>query len=96
VRVWDGALLICDISGAPINTRLFPLSTNTTFFNLRGTEVATITANLDVRMSPVGWRLQVGPDGPLAPLTPTGRVLTFAIKGMAELQGLKLLNEQQE
>lgn len=90
VRVWDGARLICVVGGAPSNARFLPLRTSLTFLNLRGTQVATIKGDFDVGIAPVPWDLQIGPDGPLLALTPAGRRLSFALKGVAEVQPLEV------
>ncbi len=93
VQVWDGIRLVCAISQVPRNARMWPLRTSTTFLNLRGQDVGTITGNFDIRITSTPWRLQPGPDGPLMPLKPASRVLTFVARGVAQLQGLEIVEE---
>jgi hypothetical protein len=37
--------------------------------------------------------LQIGPDSPLASLKPAGRLLTFALKGSADVEALHVLED---
>jgi hypothetical protein len=83
LRVWDGPMLVCTIGGVPVNTRMLPLQTNVTFLQMYDHRPATITGQFDVRIATVGMQVQVGPDGPLAPLLPRGRLLSIALKGTA-------------
>lgn len=91
VRVWDGTRLVCTLSGAPLKATFWTLHTSLTFLNLRGSDVAIITSEFDVGVAPIPWEFQLGPDGPLTPLTPIGRLVTFALKGGIEVQALHVL-----
>jgi hypothetical protein len=93
VRVWDGIRLVCTISGVPTNAHFWPLHTSVTFLNTRGTAAATITGKFDLGVAPAPWQLQIGSDSPLVPLKPAGRLLTFALKGSADVEALHVLED---
>jgi hypothetical protein len=83
LRVWDGPALVCMLGGVPVNTRMLPLQTSVTFLNMHDHRPATITGQFDIKLAAVTMQVQVGPDGPLAPLLPRGRLLSVALKGQA-------------
>jgi hypothetical protein len=93
VHVWDGARLVCRISGVPANARLLPIHTTVNFINMRGTDVATISGDFDLRMAHASWRLQLGPDGPLTALRPRGPLLTIVTKGVIDVHPLQVLED---
>jgi hypothetical protein len=83
LRVWDGSALVCMLGGVPVNTRMLPLQTSVTFLNMHDHRPATISGQFDIKLATVTMQVQVGPDGPLAPLLPRGRLLSVALKGRA-------------
>ncbi|NJO07442.1 MAG: hypothetical protein HC876_19090 [Chloroflexaceae bacterium] len=92
VRVWDGVRLVCSIIGVPPMARLFPLNVSYPFLNMQGIHPTTIPITYDVRATSTGWKLQVGPDGPLAFFKPFGPLATFVVKGWARLEAPRLLD----
>lgn len=92
VRVWDGIRLVCAMSEVPLNARLWPLRTNLPFLNPIEDTMALLVGDAHVRVARVPWRLQLGPEGPLALFKPVGPLLTAVLKGRIHIQPLQPLD----
>lgn len=92
VRVWNGVTLVCTMSGAPRNARLWPLRASLNAFSGQGAAAGVFTSDCDLRVNRASWRLQIGPDGPLTAFAPAGPLLTAAGRGMATVQPLQPLD----
>jgi hypothetical protein len=80
VRVWDGVTLICSISEAPSNARLWPVRMTVPFFNFaNGPQL--INCDFALRTTRVPYKVQVGPSSPLTGHHPAGPLLTTIGRG---------------
>lgn len=86
VRVWDGVTLICSISEAPSNARLWPIRFTVPFFNY-ASDLLLINCDFSIRMTRAPWKLQVGPSSPLTGHHPAGPVLTTIGRGKVVAHG---------
>ncbi len=91
VRVWDGVRLVLQISDVPTQARLFPSSLHASMLNAVAGQAALIPGTYMIRATSAAWNLQLPPDSPLAYLRPTSPIATLIIKGVADVDALKVL-----
>jgi hypothetical protein len=86
VRVWDGVTLICSISEAPSNARLWPVRMTVPFFNFAH-NLQLINCDFSLRTTRVPYKVQVGPSSSLSGHRPAGPLLTTIGRGKVVAHG---------
>lgn len=86
VQVWDGARLICRLSGVPQTARFFNVHRTLHTLLPHADQLHVLETEVNVGVSRVPFAVQMGPDGALAAWHPLGQLLTFALKGTVELR----------
>ncbi len=94
VQVWDNVRLVLRITDVPPQTRLYPASFKASILNTVGEQAALIPGTYMLRASPIRWTFQLPPDSPLAYLRPSTPVATMIVKGVADIDALKLLPDE--
>ncbi len=86
VQVWDGARLVCRLSGVPQTAQFFTVHRTMHTLLPHADQLHVLETDVNVGVSRVSFGVQMGPDGALAAWHPLGQLLTFALKGTVELR----------